>query len=284
LNGKTSPLKKFSMPDIINLVARWWKRILAVMILSLLAVGIITFLKPLQYLSVTTAVPASSFASDKGKIFNENIQALYSTLGTPDDLDIILGTANLDTVYLFVADQFNLFDHYKMKEQGAAARTKAALLLKKNTKVMKSEYGELKVKVWDTDKNLAPQLANAIMDRLQAIHADLQSAGNEATLNGLQAGKKKIQLQSDSITGISETVIERKKVLQTQAQQYENLIGEFQLMVDSKPPVLIIVEMAKPSAWPDRPRRMQIMIATAVLSFLFALLAALILERRKISG
>jgi len=256
----------------------------AVMILSLLTVGIITFLKPRQYLSVTTAVPASSFASDKGKIFNENIQALYSTLGTPDDLDMVLGTANLDTVYLFVTDQFNLFDHFKMKEKGTAARNKAASLLKKNTKVMKSEYGDLKVKVWDTDKNLAPQLANAVMNKLQAIHVVLQSAGNEATLLGLQSGKKKIQLQADSITGISEQAGERKKVLQAQVQQYEKLICEYQVMVDSKPPVLIVVEMAKPSARPDRPRRMQIMIATAVLSFLFALLAALILERRKISG
>jgi uncharacterized protein involved in exopolysaccharide biosynthesis len=272
------------MPDIIDLIAGWWKRMLAVMILSLLTVGIITFLNPRQYLSVSTAVPASSFASDKAKIFNENIQALYSTLGTPDDLDMILGTANLDTVYLFVADQFNLFDHYKMKEKGNAARNKAALLLKKNTKVMKSEYGELKVKVWDTDKNLAPQLANAIMEKLQAIHVNLQSAGNEATLNGLQTGKKKIQLQLDSITGTSEPLIEQKKILQGQAQQYEKLINEYQLMVDSKPPVLIVVEKAKPTNWPDRPRRTQIMIATAVLGFLFALLAALISERRKIIG
>ena len=269
------------MPDISDLITRWWKRILAVMILSLLVVGIITFLKPQQYLSVTTAVPASSFASDKGKIFNENIQALYSTLGTPDDLDMILGTANLDTVYLFVTDQFNLFDHYKMKEQGDAARSKAALCLKKNTKVMKSEYGELKVEVWDTDKNLAPQLANAIMDRLQAVHVELQGAGNAATLNGLQTGKKKIQLQLDSITGTSESLTERKKILQDQSQQYEKLISEYQLMVDSKPPVLIVVEKAKPSAVPDRPRRMQIMFVTAVLSFLFALLAALVMERKK---
>ncbi|HEY6064173.1 MAG TPA: hypothetical protein VIV35_11220, partial [Chitinophagaceae bacterium] len=159
--------------------------------------------------------------------------------------------------------------------------TKAALLLKKNTKVMKSEYGELKVKVWDTDKNLASQLANAIMDRLQAIHANLQSAGNEAILHGLQTGEKKIQLQLDSITGISETLSERKKILQEQVQQYEKLINEYQLMVDSKPPVLVVVEKAKPSAWPDKPRRMQIMIATAALGFLFALLAALVIDRKK---
>jgi hypothetical protein len=269
------------MPDIFDLIARWWKRMLAVMVLSLLTVGIITFLKPRQYLSVATAIPASSFASDKAKIFNENVQALYSTLGTPDDLDMILGTANLDTVYLFVTDQFNLFDHYKMKEQGAAARIKAALLLKKNTKVMKSEYGGLKVKVWDTDKNLAPQLANAIINKLDAIHADLQSAGNAAALKGLKAGKMKIQIQLDSIAGISEPIMERKKELQEQGRQYEKLISEYQVMVDSKPPVLVVVEKAKSSERPDRPRRMQIMFATAVLGFLFAFLMALVMERKK---
>jgi hypothetical protein len=135
------------MPDIFDLLARWWKQMFAVMFLSLLAVGIITYLKPRKYLSVATAVPASSFASDKAKIFNENIEALYSTLGTPDDLDMIVGTANLDTVYIAVAEQLNLAQHYKMKEEGGAAIEKAASLLKADTKVMKSEYGELKVKV-----------------------------------------------------------------------------------------------------------------------------------------
>ncbi len=263
------------MPDIIDLISRWWKQVFAVVILSLLAVGVITFLKPRQYLSVATAVPASSVAADKSKIFNENIQALYSTLGSPDDLDKIVGTAGLDTVYLAVTDQFNLFDHYKISNKDSVARTKAAIRLKANTKVMKSEYGELKVKVWDTDKYLAPQLANAIMDKLQSIHQNLQSAGNEATLNGLMSGKQKLQTQLDTVA--------TNGSLQGRLQQYEKLIGEYQLMVDSKPPSLIMVEKAKVSVWPDRPKRLQIMIATAVLSLLFALFAALIVERRKTS-
>ncbi|MCY7310167.1 MAG: hypothetical protein LH619_05255, partial [Chitinophagaceae bacterium] len=142
-----------------------------------------------------------------------------------------------------------------------------------NTKVMKSEYGELKVKVWDTDKSLAPQLANAIMDKFQSIHQNLQSAGNEATLMGLMSGKQKLQVQLDT-TAINSS-------LQGQLQQYEKLIGEYQLMVDSKPPALIIVEKAKVSLRPDRPKRLQIMIATAVLSLLFALFAALVMQRSK---
>jgi uncharacterized protein involved in exopolysaccharide biosynthesis len=188
-----------------------------------------------------------------------------------------------------VTDQFNLFDHYKIKEQGAAARTKAALCLKKNTKAMKSEYGELKVKVWDTDKNLAPQLANAIMDKLNNIHQDLQSQGNKSVLNSLLSARQKTRLYVDSLTALwmiadnwmPDTI--NLNASRNQLLRYEKLISEYQLMVDSKPPVLIVVEKAKSTIRPDRPRRMQIMIATAVLSFLFALLAALVMERRKVS-
>lgn len=265
------------MPDIFDLIKHWWKQILAVIITSLLVVGTVTYLKPKKYLSVATAVPASSFASDKSKIFNENIQALYSALGTPDDLDMIVGTAKLDTVYLAVTDQFNLFDHYKIKEKGEAARNKAASLLKKNTKVMKSEYGELKVKTWDTDKNLAPQLANAILEKLKAIHQDLQNAGNLATLQGLMSRKEKLQQMTDSTMNS----VENKSQRIEQISQYEKLIGEYQLMVDSKPPVLITVEKAKAAAWPDQPKIVQLLAATAVLAFIFSLLAALVLERRK---
>jgi len=199
------------MPDMFDLFNHWWKQMLAVIIASLLIVGTVTYLKPKKYLSVATAVPASSFASDKSKIFNENIQALYSALGTPDDLDMIVGTARLDTVYLAVTDQFNLYDHFKMQEKGEAARSKAASLLKKNTKVMKSEYGELKVKAWDTDKNLAPQLANAIMEKLKAIHQDLQNAGNLATLQGLISRKEKLQQAADSTMNTVENTTRRKE-------------------------------------------------------------------------
>jgi uncharacterized protein involved in exopolysaccharide biosynthesis len=280
------------MPDLFEILGRWWKQVLTVMLLALLTVGIVVFLKPPQYLSTCTAVPGSSYAADRSKVFNENIQILYSNLGTTDDLDMIVGTGQLDTVYESVAAAFNLEDHYKMSEKGEPARRKAVYLLKKNSRVMKSEYGEIKVKTWDTDKNLAPQLANAIMDKLQEIHQTLQSAGNEKILAGLQSGKKNIQSEMDSLGNYlrnSDITAEnaarytsRRSFLSGQIQEYEKLIGQYEVMLQTRPLVLVIVEKAKPAAWPSRPKRVQVLIITAVLSFVFALFLALVLERRKI--
>lgn len=277
------------MPDLFYLLSKWWKQIFFIVLLSALIAGIIVFLKPKKYLSIATAVPASTVASDKARIFNENIESLYSDLGSSDDLDVIIGTGQLDTIYLAVTDQFNLYDHYKINGEGDTARRKAALLLKKNTRVIKSDYRELKVKVWDTDKNLAPQLANALMNKLQTIHQDIQNENNAATLSGLKTGMQKIK---DSLNRIKSSIsfmdnistdTTGRIILMNQLQKYQQLIGEYQLMVDSKPPSLIVVENARPAICADKPKRWEIIIATAILSLLFSFLVALVLEKRKIS-
>jgi uncharacterized protein involved in exopolysaccharide biosynthesis len=69
--------------------------------------------------------------------------------------------------------------------------------------------------------------------------------------------------------------------MQVQVKEYDKLINEYQLIVDSKPTVLIIVEQAKASDWPDKPKKTLILIATLFLSFLFSLLIAVAMERRK---
>jgi len=244
--------------------------------------------KPL-YLSVTTALPASGILTDKAKIFNNNIEGLYPSLGNPDDLDKILGTAQLDTVYLAVTIDYNLWDHYKIEEKEGQVRRSAAIL-KSNSKVFRSEYGELKIKVWDTDKNLAPQLANAILEKLNSIHQSVAAISNEKVLESLKAGKLKLQKAIDSLPMLASIVhnpdqLDRigtnHSIYETQLSKYEELIGEYQLTIDTKPSVLVVVEEARASEKPDKPQRLKLLIATVVISFLFSFLLALFLERRK---
>lgn len=284
-------IKKTTMPDIFYLIAKWWKQIVAIVFVSLGAVALVLFTQKEYYLSVSTALPGNSLNADKSRIFNDNIQSLYPSIGTPDELDKIVGTAQLDTVYIAITREFDLVTHYAIKERSSARLAKAAVLLKKNTSVLKSDYGELKVKVWDTDRIMAASLSNAIMSALEKIHRDIQNESNLIALQTLRAGQQKIQSRIDSIlvflrnTAITEAngqqMTDRQKVLMQQAQQYEKLIGEYQLIIDSNPAVLVVVEKARSATWPDKPKRLQILVATAFLSLVFALLLTLLLERRK---
>src|SRR5688572_12508143 len=100
------------MPDLFNVLARRWKLILSLtLIAALLALGT-SFLSPEKYLSTATALPVNVMVNERSRIFNPNIQVLYSDFGTPDELDKLEGTALLDTIFLAVAKDLSLDQHY----------------------------------------------------------------------------------------------------------------------------------------------------------------------------
>jgi uncharacterized protein involved in exopolysaccharide biosynthesis len=280
------------MPDLLDLFFRWWKRILLLVIIAVIIATVTIFFVPKKYLGVTTALPAPAYASDKTAVFGQNLQELYSALGTPDELDNIVGTAHLDTVYIAVAVKLNLQDHYGFGGSDFESRQKSAWLLKKRTRVIKTDYGELQVKTWDTDKSFAAVMANAIMEQLQQIYQDIQTANNEIILSKLSSelenSKGEYQKLHDSISHVdatsatSQLLSARQTSLLQQVQEYEKILNQYKLMVDARPHALIIVEKARPALKVDEPKTAQVIALTAVLSLFFGLLAAVILERRSV--
>lgn len=272
------------MPDIIVTLSKWWKTIAAITLSATLLALLITLLLPKQYLSVATALPANSAASDKASIFNNNIQALYSSLGTPDELDRVIGTAHLDTLFIAVAAKFNLQQHYGIANNGQALY-KAADKLKDNSKIYKSEYDDLKIKVWDKDKNMAAQLANALMETLQQINQQLQNEGNIRTLQKLKGDYTLLQQQYGQTSGSGNTDKDSNGLLQikraAQVQQlteYEKLIAQYEVMVNANIPVLLVAENARPAVFADKPYIWQSVVAVFFAAFLFSVLLAFYVE------
>jgi uncharacterized protein involved in exopolysaccharide biosynthesis len=277
------------MPDLFDVFFRWWKQIFLLMIITAAASAIVLFFIPKKYIGAATALPAPTYAADKTGVFSQNLQGLYSAFGSTDDLDKFLGTARLDTVYIAVAEELNLAKHYDIKG-GTSSLKKAAFFLKKRTRVIKSDYGELQVKVWDTDRNLAANMANKIMEKLQQIHQDVQTANNARMLSKIneEYEEKKLEYQklSDSFqhannTAIAELLSTQKTSLLQQIQEYGKLSSQYKLMVDARPEALIIIEKATPALKADKPEKLQIIIVAAVLGLFFGFLAALVLEKRR---
>jgi len=277
------------MPDFFDLMWRWRKQILSLVLTTLIVTTGIVFLVPKRYLSTATALPASSYATDKTSVFSENLQILYSTIGLADDLDKIVGTGHLDTAYRSVIAQLDLSNHFGLDKTDANAISKAASILKKHTRVMKSEYGELKVKVWDVEKDVAANVANAIMEKLQQMHQDIQMANNSVMLSKINEEylKKKIDYEKlvDSLhageASVTDLLAIQKSSLLQQIQEYEKLLNQYKLMIDARPQALVIIERATPAVAPDQPRPLQAIIGATVLSFFFGVLTALALNKRK---
>ncbi|HEX6193181.1 MAG TPA: hypothetical protein VFZ42_12490 [Chitinophagaceae bacterium] len=267
------------MPDIFYLISKWWKQVILFVAICTVLVLAILLLQTKKYLGEATAIPANTALADKARVFNNNIEALYSSVGTPDELDMILGTAQLDTIYLFQADSFALANYYNIS--GTNARVKAAQRLHHHTSVTKSGYGELKVKVWDKDPHMAAHLANAIMQKLQSMHQAVINENNISTLASLRLSQQRLMTSFDS-SSVQPAWKEALRI--KRLEQYEELINDYSLMADSRPLALLTIENARAAIKPDKPRILAITLATFALSFIFALLAILFIEKTRKPG
>ena len=280
------------MPDIVSVLARRWKMIMILTALATAVALLAALLAPKLYLGSTTALPANPLLADKARILNPNIEALYTEVGTIDDLDKIEGTTRLDTLYRAAVDSFGLAAHYGLDTMQGDAGEKAVLFLKKNTSVHRTGFGELKINVWDKDREMAAALANALMQRLNDIHKELQTANNRLVLQGLKEAYA-LQLQQTATGGplpgdtASLTAKngygtpEERPVRMVHLQQYRQLIDEYELALKTTPNALLIVEAARPMPWPDKPKAGQIALFAFLGALLFSFLLAVSVESRK---
>lgn len=274
------------MPDLFFVIGKHWKLILLLTFASTVIAFVVCLVSPKQYLGTATALPANTYLADKARIFNQNIEALYTEFGTPDELDKLEGTAKLDTIYLAAAKDFDLITHYNIAANAGDALEKAALKLRKNTVVNRSGYGELKVKVWDKNNGTAANLANALLQKLNDIHQALQAENNRTILEKLKEdyNAKQQALKSTNATSSPDTVVVvnemQTTVVKTQLQQYGQLISEYEFALKTNPKALLVVERARPSPWAGKPATPQIVLFTFLASLLFSFLLALYIEGR----
>ena len=276
------------MPDLIYIFSRYWKLILIITVVSTLIAFLASELSPKLYLSITTVLPANSVTADKGRIFDNNVENLYSDVGTADELDRIEGTAALDTVYIATAKQLNLEEHYHINPSSESLFN-ASQELKKHADIRRSAYGELKIRVWDKDKEMAATLANTILQNIQTIHQQIQSERNRVILQKIQEDylnkEKNYRQLTDSGSGNAQLPAEIIRQKQTsmleQMQQDQKLIAQYQLAINTNPEVLLTVERARPALWPDKPKVMQTTGLAFIISLLFSFLIAIYLNSRK---
>jgi capsular polysaccharide biosynthesis protein len=272
------------MPDLLFVFTKRWKLILAITFVATVIAFVVALLSPKQYMAVATALPANSLIADRNRIFNQNIQELYSEFGMVDELDKLEGTGKLDTLFIAAAEEFSLDQHYKINPSGESMYS-AALKLKKNSKINRSGYGELRVKVWDRDRNLAAQLANFLMQKIQELHQHLQNESTISVLTKIKeayAAKQKQYIQlEDSISQMNKA---KQLMITEQMQEYGKMIDQYQLAINANAPVLLIVENARPPLWPDKPKVMATVLFTLFSALVFSFLIALFIESRKTSA
>jgi hypothetical protein len=262
-----------SFPLSSDLLRRNARYLLAAALIPSLASLAVSLLMPREYLSKTSILPANSRFSDRSRFANTEIKELYSAFGSGDDLDRLYATLRSHPVMMHIVDSFGLVGHYRLQNRKERAREAALQEFRENCSILKTEYGEIHIRVWDRDRDLAAGLANAMVARAEKVHQDLYRDYFSSSLQKLETAylgmDKSIRTGGDIDSGRigADTEVMRN---------YLRSISEYRMALLNPPPSLMVLEKAIPSVKHDRPKVVVNVLAAAVVG-LFTGLAALLL-------
>lgn len=278
------------MAETASILQNKWRNILLFTLLTAAVATITVFLMPKQYRSAAKLISANPQLADKSRLFNENIQSLYSYFGSGDDLDRIMGIALLDTSLKQLVKDFNLINYYKLNnDTEPLLQRKAILKLRDDLLVQRTEEGQLKISCWTKDPALSAHIVNALVKIIETKLEDIWQSNYRSTKEQLnlsitqaEASYKQLYDSLSKAPDIQTSLIQKHmETLLEQLTQFRKTAATVQLIGATAPAALYVLEPAVPAAKAERPDKPAIILAATIVGFLFSLLAALLSNRKQ---
>ncbi len=285
----------FNLQSTVHLLQTKWKQLLFFVLVSLLVASITLFIVPKQYYAASTVVSANPSLADKAHLLNQNIQNLYSVFGSGDDLERIYGIASMDTVYKQLVDEFNLISYYQLTGADTnrvplnfnLLRRKAVLELKEDINIQKTEFAQLKISIWTKDAVLSAKIVNRMVEITRLKEESIWKSGYEKMLvnfnRSIDSLTKIYDVMSTAIKmekeNASQIYYVKSNSLYEQINAQQKAASELKLAIDNNAPSLFVLETAVAAAKPEKPNIPEVLILTAIVSLVFAVMVLLIYHR-----
>lgn len=288
----------FNLVEVAQALQRRWKTVVVFVVSAMIVCTIVLFLLPKYYSSTAIVVAANPALADKARLFNPNIEGLYSNFGSSDDLDRIYGIANLDTTFKVLVDEFSLVKYYNLKGKNIAINRRNAVLdLRDDLLLQKTELYQLKVVSWNKSALIAANISNRMVDIVQTMTQDIWKRSYERLLEKLDTSIAAMEKEynalanslkvPDGVTGSAgsiDLIIAQRDALLEQIKEYKKSANEFRLAIENDAPALIVLERGYPSAKADKPKKAGILMAAFIVSLIFGIVAALVYDRKQLTA
>jgi capsular polysaccharide biosynthesis protein len=266
--------------EIFARCRRHTKFLMMIVLLPVLIAAILSLVLPKEYLSISSILPVNSRLSDKARYSSDEIAELYSAFGNGEDLDRLYATARSGSVLMKMVDSFNLTGYYRLQHKKSLAREEAAKELSSSIDIRKTEYGELQIRVWDKEPQMASYICNAIVDRIDKIQKELYLDFYAGSVQKME----EIYSQKLSSARAADPALEKNDssfFLTDELAAYRKSITDFRMAMQNPPPTLMVLEKAYPSVKPDKPKLFLNVILTFLVSLFTGLSAVLLFTNDK---
>ncbi len=277
---------------ILQIIRHRWKHSLLIVAIATIATGGILLLQTPMFRGTAVFAAANPNLGDRSNIYRTQFWEQYFYFGSDFDNDRLAAIARSDELLLFIADSFQLKQHYKIKVEGERGRYLTDKELKENITIHKNEFGHIKINVLDKDRFLAAKIANAIVYK---VNETAIASINEMKSGILKKLKDDYLVQKDSLRSVDAAIqanagdsylVARKTAILEELVEKDKLIQQFNTSINDVN-ALFIIEKAIPHFKKDKPLIMSSVISAAIISFVFSILFIFLLElkaRRKSLG
>lgn len=274
-------MTNFNIVELTNVLFSRWKFIFLFTIASvLIALGAIFFIAP-KYTATSKVLAGNAVLADKARLFNNEIQHLYSFFGSGDDLDRLMSMASMDTSIKQVIHAFNLTNYYQIQEQDAGiGMYKSIRAFKKDLTLVKTVNNELEISYAHENKDTAAAIVNFMTEQLTVKMKTIWKEQYEKIGQQLDSNiafisneYKNLANNSSADDAISKT---KMTALLNQLEQFNKMSIETKMAAATTPDALIVLEKASAPAKMSWPNKAIVLPVAALLGFIFSVCLVLI--------
>lgn len=198
---------QFSSEGIISFIIKWWKHILIVSFIGLISSLAISFTIKNKYKSSVIFYPTTTNSISKALLeTSPGGKVDFLAFGEEEQAEQSLQILQSDEIREYMIKQYDLYNHYKIKEGSTNAKTKIIKEYNGNVSFRRNEFNAVEITVLDKDPEKAMNMANEIAARHDTIKNKIQK---ERALEGFKIVEaeysrlcQEIKLMNDSLDKI----------------------------------------------------------------------------------
>jgi len=284
------------MEELIRILFKWFKPISWVCAIAAIGSIVVSLVLPEYFTSNVTFIPMNPHLMDRSTIFQTEAggEPVY-LFGGKGEINRILTLAESRELETYIVTKYNLYDHYEIDKDDPLAPYEVSEAFKDYIRATKTSNSMITVSVMDKDKQLAADIANDILVKLDEMNKNLMMSKKRSLTKmyeeKVQEREKVVTALRDSLHNVLQanpddtiTANLMDVLIERAVRQYasvKRIFDEHLTVVNQEFSSLYVIETAVPAVKRTKPVRSLIVISTVLLSFLAMLMLAVFIEKFK---
>ncbi|MCH8317658.1 MAG: hypothetical protein IIA88_04070 [Bacteroidetes bacterium] len=199
--------REFNLISVIKILLQWKKPIFIVTLITAISSVIISLLLPNYYKSIAIFYPSNPKYFDARIVYNPNADIDF--FGSKEDVDRMFSLGNSTQLAHEIIGMYNLYEHYDIDTAKTKFyRLKVLQEYRANVTITKNKYGAIEIEVYDKNKDMAANMANSILGKIDNSNRNIIFYNIKTTLNvysnAIEYKNTKMKLLVDSLERMRE--------------------------------------------------------------------------------